>query len=81
MATRTRPHTATAETRRAYVTHMVEDGVDPKFIQAQVGHVYQSTTSIYTSVSGDFANTMMRQAIDLARLREQPTSGKGDDER
>jgi site-specific recombinase XerD len=67
--------------RHSYVTHMVEDGVDPKFLQSQVGHVYQSTTSIYTAVSGDFANTMMRQAIDLARLREQPTNETGDDER
>ena len=38
-------------------------------------HVYQSTTSLYTAVSGDFANTMMRQAIDLARLRE-PLAGE-----
>ncbi|MET0993496.1 MAG: tyrosine-type recombinase/integrase, partial [Mycobacterium sp.] len=61
--------------RHSYVTHMVEDGVDPKFLQAQLGHVYQSTTSLYTAVSGDFANTMMRQAIDLARLRE-PLAGE-----
>ncbi|WP_197493591.1 tyrosine-type recombinase/integrase [Paenarthrobacter nicotinovorans] len=49
--------------RHSYVTHLVEDGVDPLFIQRQVGHVFQSTTAIYTSVSGEFANTMMRKAI------------------
>jgi site-specific recombinase XerD len=49
--------------RHSYVTHLTEDGVDPAFIQQQVGHVYQSTTAIYTAVSGDFANQMMRRAI------------------
>ncbi|WP_435603445.1 tyrosine-type recombinase/integrase [Streptomyces sp. bgisy130] len=52
--------------RHSHVTHQIEDGVDPKFVQDQVGHRYASTTAIYTAVSGDFANTMMRQAIDLA---------------
>ncbi|WP_325098025.1 tyrosine-type recombinase/integrase [Nocardia gipuzkoensis] len=64
--------------RHSYVTHSVEDGVDPKFLQAQVGHVYQSTTSLYTAVSGDFANTTMRQAIDLTRLRE-PRADRGEE--
>lgn len=49
--------------RHSYVTHLVEEGVDPLFVQTQVGHVYQSTTAIYTAASGDFANTMMRNAI------------------
>ncbi|MDQ1060750.1 site-specific recombinase XerD [Arthrobacter globiformis] len=49
--------------RHSYVTHLTEDGVDPLFIQRQVGHAFGSTTAIYTSVSGEFANTMMRKAI------------------
>ena len=49
--------------RHSYVTHLIEDGVDPMFIQRQVGHAYQSTTAIYTAVSGDFANKMMRNAV------------------
>lgn len=49
--------------RHSYVTHMVEDGLDPAFVQRQVGHAYQSTTAIYTAVSGDYANKMMRQAL------------------
>lgn len=52
--------------RHSYVTHSIEDGVDPKFIQEQVGHLYASTTALYTAVSDDFANTMMLKAIDLA---------------
>lgn len=49
--------------RHSYVTHLTEDGVDPMFIQRQVGHAYLSTTAIYTAVSGDFANQMMRNAV------------------
>jgi site-specific recombinase XerD len=49
--------------RHSYVTHLTEDGVDPAFIQQQVGHAYQSTTAIYTAVSGDYANRMMQRAI------------------
>lgn len=49
--------------RHSYVTHLVEDGVDPVFIQQQVGHAFQSTTAIYTAVSTDFKNKMMLDAI------------------
>ncbi|MCK2219034.1 hypothetical protein MF672_035355 [Actinomadura sp. ATCC 31491] len=44
----------------------MEDGVDPKFVQDQVGHRFASTTAIYTGVSTDFLNTMMRKALDRA---------------
>lgn len=52
--------------RHSHVTHQVEDGSDPKFVQDQVGHEYASTTAIYTAVSGDWMNTMMRKALDRA---------------
>jgi site-specific recombinase XerD len=52
--------------RHSHVTHQIEDGVDPVFVQRQVGHRYQSTTAIYSGVSGDFMNTMMRKALDRA---------------
>ena len=52
--------------RHSRVTHQIEDGVDPVFVQRQVGHRYQSTTAIYSGVSGDFMNTMMRKALDTA---------------
>ncbi|MER5354660.1 tyrosine-type recombinase/integrase [Kitasatospora sp. NPDC002551] len=61
--------------RHSYVTHNIEDGVDPKFIQDQVGHLYASTTALYTAVSSDFANTMMRKAIDLAFDNETARTG------
>ena len=55
--------------RHSYVTHLVEDGVDPKFVQEQVGHRFASTTALYTAVSGDFINTMLRRHLDRG-LRE-----------
>lgn len=61
--------------RHSYVTHLVESGVDPVFIQQQVGHAYQSTTAIYTAVSGDFANKMMHDA--LAKLLPNPNIESG----
>jgi site-specific recombinase XerD len=39
--------------RRAYATHLIEDGLDARFVQEQVGHEQASTTSIYTCVSSD----------------------------
>jgi site-specific recombinase XerD len=56
--------------RHSYVTHLVENGTDPKFVQEQVGHRFASTTAIYTGVSGDFMNTMMRSALDRAFSQE-----------
>lgn len=52
--------------RHSHITHQTEDGADPTFVQAQVGHRYQSTTAIYTHISSDFMNTMMRKALDTA---------------
>lgn len=50
--------------RHSYVTHLIEDGADAQFVQRQVGHRFASTTAIYTGVSGDFMNTMMRDVLD-----------------
>jgi site-specific recombinase XerD len=52
--------------RHSHITHQTEDGADPKFVQEQAGHRSQSVTAIYTAVSGDFMNTMMRKALDRA---------------
>lgn len=49
--------------RHSYATHLIEDGHDPVFVQRQLGHVYQATTSIYTHVSEDFANKLMQAAL------------------
>lgn len=50
--------------RRSYVTHLIEAGWDPLFVQQQVGHEHASTTSIYTCVSSDFRTRTLRRALD-----------------
>ncbi|MGB3439480.1 MAG: tyrosine-type recombinase/integrase [Actinophytocola sp.] len=50
--------------RRSYVTHLIEDGWDPRFVQEQVGHNHASTTSIYTCVSSDYRTRTLRTALD-----------------
>jgi len=48
------------------VTHLTEDGVDRRFIQQAVGHRCDTSTAIYTHVSGDFMNTALRKALGPA---------------
>lgn len=52
--------------RHSYISHLTEDGVDRRFIQVQVGHECDSSTAIYTHVSDDFMNTVLRKALSLA---------------
>jgi len=49
--------------RHSYVSHLIEDGVDPLFVQQQVGHSWASTTATYTSVGADARNRMLRAAL------------------
>ncbi|WP_449338857.1 tyrosine-type recombinase/integrase [Streptomyces chartreusis] len=57
--------------RRSYVTHLIEDGWDPSFVQEQVGHEHASTTSIYTCVSSDFRTRTLRRHLDATALQAQ----------
>jgi integrase/recombinase XerC len=52
--------------RHSYASHLVEDGVDPLFVQHQLGHSWASTTAGYTSVGADHTNRMLRAALDRA---------------
>lgn len=52
--------------RHSYVSHLIEDGVDPLFVQQQVGHSWASTTATYTSVGADAKNRMLRDALSRA---------------
>jgi site-specific recombinase XerD len=54
--------------RHSYVTHLIEAGYDPLFVQQQVGHQYSSTTALYTSVSSDFKQKAVQEMI-ARRLR------------
>ena len=62
--------------RHSYATHLIEDGHDALFVQRQLGHAYQSTTGIYTHVSAEFANRILREALErvpqLSTLKETP---------
>jgi len=49
--------------RHSYITHLQEDGFDPLFVKEQVGHRFVSTTALYTSVSSDYKNRMLQEAI------------------
>jgi integrase/recombinase XerC len=50
--------------RHSYVTHLIEDGFDHRFVQEQVGHAWGATTSLYTGVSTDFKNQSLRSALN-----------------
>ena len=52
--------------RHSYVSHLIEDGVDPLFVQQQVGHSWASTTATYTTVGADARNRMLRAALSRA---------------
>ncbi len=43
----------------AYVSHLIEDGVEPLFVQHQVGHSWASTTAVNTSVGSDHKDRML----------------------
>ncbi len=62
-ATRTQPHTVTAETSRSYITHLIEFDYPEKFVSTQVGHTYAATTAIYTGVSDEYRNRMLRRSL------------------
>lgn len=61
--------------RHSYVTHLTENGVDRRFIQAQVGHECDSSTAIYTHVSDDFMNSALRRALAPAFDTESSEEG------
>jgi site-specific recombinase XerD len=50
--------------RRSYITHLIEDGLDARFVQEQAGHDHASTTSIYTCVSCDYRTRTLRRALE-----------------
>ncbi len=52
--------------RHSYVSHLIEEGVDPLFVQQQVGHSFASTTACYTSIGADHKNRMLRAALERA---------------
>lgn len=62
--------------RRSYVTHLIEDGFDARFVQEQAGHQHASTTSIYTCVSSDYRTRTLRRALDDTVAAALGTTGR-----
>ena len=60
--------------RHSYISHLIEDGVDPLFVQHQAGHSWASTTATYTTVGQDARNRMLRAA--LARAFERRATAR-----
>lgn len=57
--------------RHSYVSHLIEDGTDPLFVQQQVGHSWASTTAVYTTVGSDARNRMLKAALARAFQRDK----------
>ncbi|WP_443074544.1 tyrosine-type recombinase/integrase [Streptomyces sp. NBC_01455] len=60
--------------RHTYITHLIEFGYPERFVQQQVGHVYASTTALYTWVSDEYRNRLLEAS--MARRLER-MNGKG----
>jgi integrase/recombinase XerC len=65
--------------RHSHVSHLTEDGVDRRFLQVQVGHESDSSLAVYTHVSSDFMNTMLRKALTPAFTGADGHERKGRD--
>jgi site-specific recombinase XerD len=65
--------------RRSYVTHLIESGMDPLFVQHQAGHEHSSTTALYTCVSSDYRTTTLRKALS-STLRQALNTGTEESE-
>jgi len=60
--------------RHSHISHLIEDGADPLFVQFQAGHSWASTTATYTTIGQDARNRMLRAA--LARAYEGGDSAR-----
>jgi integrase/recombinase XerD len=76
-ATRTPPHTASADRRHAYITHLIEAGYDPAFVQTQAGHSHASVTGVYTSVGDDFKQKTIQKMIARRIARPEEANPDG----
>ncbi|MGH3886519.1 MAG: hypothetical protein ACRDSZ_08095 [Pseudonocardiaceae bacterium] len=45
------------------MTHLIEFDYPERFVQDQVGHVYASTTAIYTGVSDEYRNRLLERSL------------------
>ena len=67
------PHTL----RHSYATHMLENGVDIRYIQELLGHSKPETTMIYTQVAQKDLNKI-KNPLDIA-VERITNNSKGDE--
>jgi integrase len=63
--------------RHSYITHLIEAGYDPAFVQTQAGHAYASVTSVYTSVGDDFRQKTIQKMIARRIARPEEANPDG----
>ncbi len=49
--------------RHSFITHLTEFDYPERFVQEQAGHVYASTTAIYTGVSEEYRNRLLERSL------------------
>jgi len=49
--------------RHSFITHLVEFDYPERFVQEEAGHLYSSTTAIYTHVSDEYRNWLVERSL------------------